>query len=284
MKMKRLFLFATLIATMSSCSKLNSGESFNQTVDGVEYTFEVIVSRMRYVRLTPASAPAAVKGEISIPSSAKYEGVRYIVTQIGERAFRDYTEITKVTLPKTLSQIEKEAFAGCISLQEINTPQPLSVIGDYAFDGCVALRSFSLDASISELGEGAFRGCASLEALEFTPTFADIPAELCSGCSNLKDIRLPSTIMSVGISAFADCVSARAISIDRSLQTIGAHAFAGCISMESVICLTATPPSCPSDTFDGIPESIPVTVPMATVEDYRKADGWSRFDNIIGKY
>ncbi len=284
MKTKILTLLLALAATMPSCTKLNSGDSFNQTFGGIEYNFEVIVSKMTYVRLIPVSAPSVVKGDITLPTTAEYDGVTYTVTQIGPRAFRDYVGITSVTLPGTLSQIENEAFAACTSLKTINTPQPLSVIGDYAFDGCSALKAFSLKASISELGKGAFRGCASLEELVFTPTVTDIPDELCSGCSALKEISLPSTIMRVGASAFEGCSSARAITIDRSLQNIGARAFSGCFAVEAISCMTATPPVCSANTFDGIPTDIPVTVPMANVNDYRNAAGWNRFSNYMGKY
>lgn len=284
MKAKILTLFLAFAAAMPSCTKQNSGDSFNQTVGGIEYNFEVIVSKMTYVRLMPASAPSVVKGDITLPAKAEYDGVTYTVTQIGKRAFRDFTGITSVTLPKTLSEIESEAFAGCTSLQTINTPQPLSVIGEYAFDGCSRLKVFSLEASISELGKGAFRGCASLEKLTFTPTITEIPDELCSGCTGLKEISLPSTIMRVGASAFEGCSSARAIKIDRSLQNIGARAFSGCAAVESITCMTATPPVCSANTFDGIPTDIPVTVPMANVDDYRNATGWNRFGNYVGKY
>lgn len=284
MRTKLLSILVALATAIPSCTKLNSGDSFNMSVDGVEYNFEVLVSKMTYVRLTPVSVPGVIKGDVTLPASVEYDGVKYIVTQIGERAFKDYTGITKVTLPKTLSQIEKEAFAGCVSLQEINSPQPLSVIGDYAFDGCASLKEFSLDASISELGVGSFRGCSSLEELVFTPTITAIPDELCSNCVSLKTITLPSTIMSVGASAFANCISAKSISFERSLETIGAQAFAGCSSVESITCKTATPPSCKTDTFEGISISIPVTVPMANVSDYQKAIGWNRFINVIGKF
>jgi len=284
MKIKLISIFAALVAAIPACTKLNSGDSFNQTVGGVEYNFEVLVSKMTYVRLTPVSSPEVVKGEITLPTTAEYDGVRYTVTQIGPRAFKDYTGITRVTLPKTLSQIEKEAFSGCIGLQEINTPQPLSVIGEYAFKGCSSLQAFSLDASISELGEGAFQDCASIEKMEFTPSFTKIPDELCSGCTSLKAINLPSTISSIGESAFEGCVSAKSISIDRSMQTIGTYAFAGCTAVESIVCLTATPPQCSASTFEGIDPYVPVTVPMANVEQYYAAPGWSSFLNISGKY
>jgi len=284
MRTRFLILLAALAVVFPSCTSLNRGDSFNKTIDGIEYNFEVIVSKMVYLRVSPVSGPADVAGDIDIPSSVAHGGVKYVVTQIGERAFKDYKGIISVHLPATLSQIEKEAFAGCTSLQSVATPQPLSVIGDYAFDGCRALKEFSLEASISELGTGAFRGCSSLSELVFTPTFSEIPDELCSGCTSLSEIILPSTVMSVGAGAFENCVSAVTLKADRSLQSVGAYAFAGCSSLEAIECMTATPPACSADSFDGISTVIPVTVPMASVADYQRANGWNRFSNIVGKY
>ena len=47
----------------------------------------------------------------------------------------------------------------------------------------------------------------------------------------------------------------------------------------STSCMTATPPVCSANTFDGIPADIPVAVPMANVGDYRNATG---FEAVMG--
>lgn len=284
MKTRILAIFAILIALMTSCTKLNKGDSFTQTVSGIEFRFEVLVSKMTYVRVTPVQGSSVVRGEISIPAAVDYDGTKYTVTQVGQRAFMDYTGITEVTLPKTLSIIEEEAFAGCTALHTINTPQPLSEIHDRAFDGCVSLEAFSLKASISKLGEAAFRDCRSLKALDFQPQFTEIPASLCEGCTSLGKIILPATIMNIGADAFRGCLAVLSIEMDSSVQTIGSRAFAGCSSVTSISITTPTPPTCMADTFEGIRKDIPVTVPQAHVADYSKATGWNWFDNIVGKY
>jgi len=284
MKNKVLGILAVVTVLLSSCSKLKSGESFTQVIGGIEYRFEVIVSRMSYVKLTPVAGPDVVVGNIVIPSYGEFDGDKYVVTQIGKDAFRGYTGIVSVKLPSTLSIIESGAFAGCISLTEINTPQPLSEIGAYAFDGCQSLESFSLEASISKLGEAAFRGCSSLQDITFTPTFSDIPAMLCQGCTSITKIDLPSTVMTVGHDAFRGCVSVGSIKMDRSVQIIGDGAFAGCYNVDAIQCLTATPPSCQANSFDGIASNIPVTVPMASLDNYASSLGWNHFYNFKGVY
>ena len=80
------------------------------------------------------------------------------------------------------------------------------------------------------------------------------------------------------------CSLVKEIYLDRSVQSIGAKAFAGCVRVEAITCLTATPPACSADTFDGIPTDIPVTVMQSGVENYRTAAGWNRFGNYMVKF
>lgn len=277
------FSAAVLVSVIiAGCSKLKAGDTFTVTTDGVEFQYEVIVSRMNFVRVVPVSG--RLSGSITIPPTVSYDGNNYVVTQVGQNAFRDGSTITAISLPKTLSIIEASAFQGCTMLETINTPQPLSEIGDFAFDGCSALKEFSLDASISKLGKGCFRGCTSLKTMKFPSSFTEIPDEAFCGCSSLDEIRCPATVMQIGKDAFSGCVGVKEIYLDRSVGNIGARAFAGCSSVETMTCLTATPPACSSNTFDGILSEIPVTVMISALENYRAASGWNHFTNFKGTY
>lgn len=212
------FLAAILMAvTLTGCTKLRAGDTFTATTDGVEFQYEVIVSRMNYVRVIPASG--RLSGNVTIPSTVSYDGDDFVVTQIGENAFKGCTAITSVTLPKTLAIIEASAFAGCSALETINTPQPLSQIGDYAFDGCRSLKAFSLDASISALGKGCFRGCSSLTTVVFPTSFTEIPDEAFYGCASLEEIRCPATLLKIGRDAFGGCSYVKEIYLDRSMES-----------------------------------------------------------------
>lgn len=277
-------VMAMLFMSFTACSKLHSGDTFIATENGVDFRYEVIVSRMNYVRVSPVAGSDMLSGEITIPSTVSYDGDDFVVTQVAEKAFRDYSLITSVVLPSSLTNIEEAAFQNCVSLTTINTPQPLSVIDDYAFDGCVNLEEFDLMASISTLGEACFRGCEKLSNLTFPTSFTEIPDEAFFGCASLTELALPSTVMKIGDDAFGGCSGLTSVSMDRSVGEIGEGAFAGCTALTELTCLTATPPRCDATTFDGINESIPVTVPMASVDYYRTATGWNHFTNYHGVY
>ena len=50
------------------------------------------------------------------------------------------------------------------------------------------------------------------------------------------------------------------------MLTIGSKAFFGCAAVTEFTCLTPTPPTAKSDTFEGMDANLPVTVPMANIE------------------
>lgn len=279
-----LTLMLSGLTLSESCSHLNVGETFVVETDGIAYRYEVLVSRMNYVRITPVSDNQTVVGAITLPSTVSFQGDRFVVSQIGENAFRNYTNITSVVLPPTISVIEAAAFKNCISLASINTPQPLATIGNYAFDSCTNLRAFNLNASLSSLGDGCFRGCTSLTQLDFPSSFTSIPNQAFSGCTSLSSIELPATISSIGNDAFNNCTNATSLSMGSSVQSIGERAFANCCSLQAVSISTATPPTCFATTFDSVPANIPVTVPMPHIQDYQNATGWNHFTNYIGTY
>ncbi len=256
------------IAALGFCSLLFSLCSnpeirkFNATSEeGVIYEYEVIVPLMNYVRVRPLTTADQLTGEVTIPSTIKYDGTRYVVTQIAAEAFEDYAGITRVTLPATISTIEEEAFRNCTALSQINTPQPLSTIEEQAFENCVSLTDFSFDASISTLGEECFAGCTSL-----------------------TDITLPTSLNTISQRAFFGCTSVTNISLSSTINSIGAEAFAGCLNVEQMTCMAGMPPAASANSFNGIDSEIPVTVPMGGIDYYRTATGWNHFTNYNGVY
>lgn len=108
---------------------------------------------------TILAVPAALEGEISIPSG---------VARIPANAFQG-CKITKVTLPETLLHIESNAFSNCTELETVEIPEASSLVsfGEYAFLQCVKLRSITVPASLMTIGLAAFGGCTALQAVYF---------------------------------------------------------------------------------------------------------------------
>ncbi len=95
------------------------------------------------------------------------------ITTIGNNAFTEFSLLSKVELPNTLSSIGYYAFEKCRNLESITLPDTVTFIGYSAFECCESLEELTIPASVSEIGSDAFLRCAPI-----TITFeGDAPSE-----------------------------------------------------------------------------------------------------------
>ena len=86
---------------------------------------------MAYLR--PAGQKA---GKVTIKASVTWRGRKFQVTQIGNKAFKDYKKLQKVTIGRNVSAIGKKTFAGCKSLKLVILTDPKQKLPKNAFAGC----------------------------------------------------------------------------------------------------------------------------------------------------
>ncbi len=135
--------------------------------------------------------------------------------------------ITKVTLPNSITHIYGGAFKDCTKLNSINIPENVTYIGAGAFDNTaiynnskenflyidnwlVAYKSDNLgDIKITEgtkgIADRLFTDNKTLTGIELPNSITKINDEAFSGCSELKKITIPSSITSIGNGAFENC-------------------------------------------------------------------------------
>ena len=108
------------------------------------------------------------------------------VTQIEEKAFYNYTQITGASAP-SCEYVGNKAFCSCSKLKSISLPACID-IGSDAFFQCYALTAVSLPAC-TRLGASAFYDCSSLTSVSL-PQCANIGAGAFYGCTRLKTVIL----------------------------------------------------------------------------------------------
>ena len=69
------------------------------------------------------------------------------MTDIGNFAFYDCTNLTSVTIPNGVTSIGASTFRGCSSLTSIVIPSSVTSIGDTAFRKCGSLKSITSQAT-----------------------------------------------------------------------------------------------------------------------------------------
>lgn len=125
------------------------------------------------------------------------------VTEIGIKAFYNYSEDTsknmcenllQIYLPNTISQIGNLAFYRCSNLKSIKLPYGITTLAGSLFSHCVNLEVVDIPSSVTTIDGGAFCYCRSLNELEIPEGVQRIIGSHVFAVSGLKSITLPSSV------------------------------------------------------------------------------------------
>jgi hypothetical protein len=187
-------------------------------------------------------------GDVLIPGTI--DGMP--VTGIGYAVFRDYTNLTSVTIPVSVTSIWQGAFWGCTSLTAITVDvlnPAYSSLDGVLFDRdqttliqCPGGRagSYAIPDSVTRILPGAFSDCTGLTSVTIPNSVTSIEgssAAYCgafSRCSGLTSVTIGNSVTSIGYYAFSDCTGLISITIPDSVTSIGGRAFSGCTGLTSV--------------------------------------------------
>ena len=105
-------LYFALCAMLMSIGTLTATEYANVQIDGIyynlndNYQIKVDGQTVYIQRAEVTSNPNKYSGNITIPDSVTYQGVKFSVMAIGNSAFQDCSNLTNVVLPKSTTSIE----------------------------------------------------------------------------------------------------------------------------------------------------------------------------------
>ena len=158
--MKKL-AFALLLA--ASVPATLAATTYTETVDGIVWTYTVSNGKASVGGGTSGAPaiPASTAGSVAIPGTLG----GFPVTVVGDRAFKDCSSVTSVTIPDGVTSIGSMAFYRCSELTSISIPDSVTGIGDEAFSHCFFLKSISIPFKVRSIGENAFAGCSRLSSV-----------------------------------------------------------------------------------------------------------------------
>ena len=155
------------------------------------------------------------------------------VTTIGDYAF-DYTHLTHITIPSSITSIGNSAFSGCESLSGITIPSSVTIIGSYAFSGCDSLTTVTIPDSVTSMGDAVFSSCENLSDVKLSKEITTIGDNMFFYCQKLSAIIVPDKVTSIGENAFYYCISLNRIAIPGSVTSIASDAFYSCYNLEEI--------------------------------------------------
>ena len=187
-------------------------------------------------------------------SIMEYTGIPGTVSAIGEQAFKNCSNLSKVNLPSGLTSIGDDAFCNCEKLAlgafpdnlksvgaraflncgsiTVNcSPSSLTFIGEQAFANCKSITGFTLSDN-ANLGEGVFKGCTALSTMNIS-MLKNIPNSLFENCTALSSVATPADLASVGNRAFFNCSKLENITMP-DVESLGEEAFYGCKNLKDI--------------------------------------------------
>ena len=174
------------------------------------------------------------------------------------------------------------SYSEVLDVETLLLPNGLQEIGNYALYNARHLEQITIPAGVARIGEGAFEECRSLESVTFTGTvLREIDDWAFYNCHSLKDITIPVGVTSIGKAAFFDCSYLKEITLPSTVQTVADNAFGQCQKVAKMTVNATTPPIVEAETFEDIDRSIPLYVPIGTAPQYKAADYWCEFFNVI---
>ena len=161
-------------------------------------------------------------------------------------------------------------------------PEYLEEIGDYAFYNARYLGGITIPAGVTRIGDGAFEDCRSMDSVVFASNaLREIGDWAFYNCHSLKKINIPEGVTEIGKAAFFDCAYLKEITLPTTTQTVADNAFGQCQKVAKMTVNAVVPPVVEAETFEDIDRNIPLYVPMGTALQYKEADYWCEFFNVI---
>lgn len=149
------------------------------------------------------------------------------VTIIFARAFAN-SNITRVTIPDSVTTIENEAFYNCDNLVSATTGNGVTSIGDEAFRDCDKLKNMTIGNGVTMIGKNAFSECDNLTSVIIPDSVTTIDDYAFWYCKSLTNVAMGNSVTHIGNKAFGECKNLTNITVPDSIISIRDEAFSGC--------------------------------------------------------
>lgn len=137
----------------------------NNQMENIEYT-NFTISKNNYKQ----AGITSLTGDLIIPATFEYEGIRYKITGIGQEGFRDCSNLTSIIIPNTVTSMGSYSFYYCTNLTNVEILGNVSGIAYYQFAGCSKLSTVTLPSSVTSFSFWAFSGCTKLTTINYKGT------------------------------------------------------------------------------------------------------------------
>ncbi len=204
---------------------------------------------------------------------------------------------TEYTIPNSVREIEIGAFESCQNLITVTIPKTVKKIRPFIFSNCLKLTSInveqdntkysSLDGVLCDKDKNLLVSYpAGKVQTEYTipNSVTIIGSDAFDSATGLNLVTIPSLVQTIETNAFYGCTGLTSIIIPNSVKEIGYGTFSGCTGLTSITSKIEdiSKVVMQDEVFVGVnKETCTLHVPKGKVDDYKKADQWKDFKNIV---
>ena len=236
------------------------GEKNGSCGDDVNYSFEESTGLL----IISGEGPMATfnyynqKPWMSFASSIKQLIIESGVTSVSDNAFQGCTNLSSVTIPRSVNYVGEGAFSGTAWYDNQSdgliyagkvaynykgtmpdntkvdiTDGTLSISGS-AFRYCNGLVSVTIPNSVISIGSSSFEGCSNLTSINIPNKVTSIEQFTFNNCSGLKSVSIPNDVSNIGMYSFQGCSSLSSVTIPNGVTILEEYVFANCSGLTSV--------------------------------------------------
>ena len=165
---------------------------------------------------------------------------------LGEYAFWENTNVSSVTIPKSVTTIENNPFSHCKNLKKINVSSDNMYFSDV--DGVLFNKkqtklicypggksgTYIIPNSVTSIGEKAFVDCTNLTSVTIPNSVTNIENGAFSDCTGLTNVTIPNSVTDIGERTFWGCTNLTNVTIPDSVKDIEGNAFSYCTSLMNI--------------------------------------------------
>ncbi|MBQ1746631.1 MAG: leucine-rich repeat protein, partial [Muribaculaceae bacterium] len=190
MKKNHLHLLTALVVWLTCALGASAADTYDFTASNLQYviTSSTTAKVVGHVIASPS-------GSYAIHSTATNSatGTTYLVTEIGEGAFKNCDKITSITINENVVTIGENAFSGCSGMTRVTIPNTVTTIDSFAFGYCSSLTEVVIPNSVTYVGGLAFANCSALTSVDLGENCrfnnsSRWSMNIFKGCTSLTDI------------------------------------------------------------------------------------------------
>ena len=176
-------------------------------------------------------------GKYLIRAKTSISGVYTIkdgTQSLASSAFYECDNLTKITIPQSVTTIGSGAFWKCKKLEQIDMPSNLTCIESWTFYQCDNLSNIVIPDSVTSIGSSAFAYCKKIKTVQMGEGITSIGSQAFYECNSLQSITIPNSVQKIANEVFWNCSSLERIDIGSGVTSISTEAFYNCIALKGV--------------------------------------------------